>query len=129
MQERPIIYIVDSDSSVRRAMKRLLQASHMQARTFATPEEFLASTFQEQNACLIVDVNGRGDSGLELQKSLAARGTELPIIFMTTLDVGEVRDRLKEAGAAGYFRKPVDDQALLDAIRWALSNQRTTPPQ
>ncbi len=129
MQEQPIIYIVDSDSSVRRAMKRLLQASHMQARTFATPEEFLASTFQEQNACLIVDVNGLGDSGLELQKTLAARGAELPIIFMTTFEVGEVRDRLKEAGAVGYFRKPVDDQALLDTIRWALSNQRATPPQ
>lgn len=128
MQERPIIYIVDSDSSVRRAMKRLLQASHMQARTFATPKEFLESTFQDQNACLIVDVNGLGDRGLELKKILAARGAELPIIFMTTFEIGEVRDQLKEAGAVGYFRKPVDDQALLDTIRWALSNQRATPP-
>lgn len=122
-QERPIVYIVDSDSSVRRSMKRLLLASKMQAKTFTTVDEFLTSQFHDQNACLIVDVNGMDDSSLELQKYLATRQVELPIIFVTTLDNNDVRDKLKRAGAVGYMRKPIDDQALLDTIRWAVSDQ------
>ena len=118
-----MVYIVDRDSSVRRAMKRLLLASHMQAKTFASIEEFLGSSFHDQNGCLIVDVNGMDDRSLELQNALADREFRLPIIFMTTLDNSEVRDRLKRTGAVSYLRKPVDDQALLDTIRWALSNQ------
>ncbi len=128
-QERPIIYIVDDDSSVRMAMKRLLLASQMKARTFATTQEFLGSRFQDHNACLIVEVNGMGDSGLEFQKALVARGARLPVIFMTTFEVDEARDRLKEEGAMGYFRKPVDGQALMDTILWALSAPRTYLPQ
>ena len=85
-QERPVVFIVDSDSSVRRSMKRLLLASYMQAKTFANIDEFLDCGFQAQNSCLIVDVNGLDDSRLELQKSLATRQVELPIIFVTTLD-------------------------------------------
>jgi FixJ family two-component response regulator len=128
-QERPIIYIVDGDSSVRLAMKRLLLSSRMNAMTFATPQEFLGSRFQDHNACLIADVNGTGDSGLELQKALVSMGARLPVIFMTTFEVDEARDRLKEEGAVGYFRKPVDGQALMDAILWALSAPRTHLPQ
>jgi len=122
-QERPVVYIVDSDSSVRRSMKRLLLASKMQAKTFASIDEFLTSQFHTQNVCLIVDVNGMDDVSLELQESLAARQVELPIIFVTTLDNNDVRDKLKKAGAVCYMRKPIDDLALLDTIRWALSDQ------
>ena len=63
------------------------------------------------------------DSSQEIQDALEARDFRLPIIFVTTLDSNEVRDRLKRTGAVSYMRKPVDDQALLDTIRWALSNQ------
>lgn len=128
-KERPIIYIVDGDSSVRMAMKRLLLASQLNARTFATSQEFLGSRFQDHNSCLIVDVNGKGDSGLELQKALVTMGSRLPVIFMTTFEVSEARERLKEKGAVGYFRKPVDGQALMDTILWALSTPRVAPPQ
>ena len=118
-----MVYVVDGDSSVRRAMKRLLLASHMHARTFASIDELLGSSFHDQNGCLIVDVNGLDDSSQEIQDALEARDFRLPIIFVTTLDSNEVRDRLKRTGAVSYMRKPVDDQALLDTIRWALSNQ------
>jgi FixJ family two-component response regulator len=121
-QERSVVYVVDSDSSVRRAMKRLLLASQMQAQTFATLDEFLKSNFRKQNSCLIVEVNGKADGSLELQKSLAIMHVELPVIFVTTLDNSRVRKQLKRAGAVGYLRKPVDDQALLDTIRWAISD-------
>jgi FixJ family two-component response regulator len=104
-------------------MKRLLKASHMQVETFATPAEFLESPFREHNVCLIVDVNGSDDGCLEIQKTLRERGASLPVIFMTTFETDDLRNRLKEGGAVGYFRKPIDEQALLDSIRWALSGR------
>ena len=63
-------------------------------------------------------------NGLELQRELAARGSNLPVIFITGYDTEEVRRQADKEGIYGYFRKPVDDQALLDAIRWALSSQK-----
>ena len=120
---KPIIYIVDDDVSVRRAMKRLFSSIGIDAQTFASGPEFLDSGYRDQNACLIVDVKMPGMSGLELQRNLVAKGTKIPVVFVTAFDTEEIRGQAKNAGAAGYFRKPVDDQALLDSIRWALSNR------
>jgi len=122
-ETRPIIYIVDDDESVRRAMKRLFSSIGIDAQTFASGREFLDADYRDQNACLIVDVKMPGMSGLELQKKLVAKGTKIPVVFITAFDTEEIRSEAKKTGAAGYFRKPVDDQALLDSIKWALSNQ------
>jgi FixJ family two-component response regulator len=101
----------------------------MKAQTFAKSQEFLGSRFQDHDACLIVDMNGMGDSSLELQKALVARGARLPVIFMTPFEVDEARARLKGMGAVGYFTKPVDGQALMDTILWALSALHALQPQ
>jgi FixJ family two-component response regulator len=59
-------------------------------------------------------------SGLELKQKLAERGIIIPVIFLTAFDSNEIRQHARQAGAAGYLRKPVDDQALLDTIHWAI---------
>jgi two-component system response regulator FixJ len=120
---KPIIYIVDDDESVLRAMKRLILSMNMDVESFASGREFLDSDYRDQNACLIVDVKIPGMSGMELQQKLVDKGSKLPVIFITAFDTEETRDQAKKAGAAGYFQKPVDDQALLDSIQWALSSQ------
>jgi FixJ family two-component response regulator len=117
----PEIYIVDDDASVRRAMERLIRSAGMKVRTFASAQEFLDFETVSQNACMIVDITLQGMSGLELQKELRTRGSHLPVIFITGFDSPETRERAKKAGAAGYFRKPLDGQALLDTIKWALA--------
>jgi FixJ family two-component response regulator len=122
-ETKPIIYIVDDDESVLRAMKRLILSMNMDVESFASGREFLDSDYRDQNACLIVDVKIPGMSGMELQQKLVDKGSKLPVIFITAFDTEETRDQAKKAGAAGYFQKPVDDQALLDSIQWALSNQ------
>jgi FixJ family two-component response regulator len=61
--------------------------------------------------------------GMALQKKIVAQGSKLPVIFITAFDSKNLRSKAKEAGAAGYLQKPVDGQALLDLIKWALSNQ------
>ncbi len=93
----------------------------MQARTFASVEDFLASGFSDTNACVISDIQMLGISGLDLPGLLTREGRRLPVIFVTAHDTPESRNRAQIAGAVAYFRKPVDDQALLDAVAWAIS--------
>ncbi len=122
-QINPVIYIVDDDTSVRRAMKRLIRSTGMEVRTFASAQKFLAFNYRNHNACMIIDIKLQGESGLELQEKLRSIGSDLPVIFITGFDSPETRHQAKKSGAAGYFRKPIDDQALLDSIQWALAKQ------
>ncbi|RYD70614.1 MAG: response regulator [Verrucomicrobiaceae bacterium] len=78
----------------------------------------------DEGACVISDVRMPGASGLELPRMLAQAGRDLPVILVTAHDTPDTRYRAKDVGAAAYFRKPVDDQALLDAIAWARSRKR-----
>jgi FixJ family two-component response regulator len=119
------VYIIDDDASFRKAMKRLMVSAGLDARTFESALEFLDEEIASENACIITDVQMRGLTGLELQQRLKGKGVHLPIIFVTALDTKDARKQARASGAAGYFRKPVDDQALLDAIEWALSKRNT----
>ena len=78
----------------------------------------------DDDACIISDVRMPGVSGLELPRLLAQAGRHLPVILVTAHDTVETRNRAQEVGAAAYFRKPVDDQALLDAIAWVRSGKQ-----
>ena len=118
-----IIYIVDDDDSVRRAIKRLIISAGMKAKTFASAQDFLDMDKLNQNACMIVDIKLQGMSGLELKDEISERGIDLPVIFITGFDTPKTRDQAKRSGAVGYFKKPIDDQALLDSIQWALTKK------
>jgi len=118
---KPIIYIVDDDEYVRRAIKRLIHSAGFKARSFASGDEFLKARPREENACMIVDIKMSGITGLELHEKLIALGSRLPVVYITAFDTEVIRAQARKNGAVGYFRKPVDDQALLDAIQWALA--------
>jgi len=94
----------------------------MEVKTFEAAEDLLKCQLREQNTCLISDIKLKGLSGIELQQQLAERGIKIPVIFLTAFDSNEIRQQAKQGGAAAYFRKPVDDQALLDTIRWAIGS-------
>ena len=125
-ETKTLIYVVDDDASVREALKMLFISADMEVQTFELAEDFLKYKLREEKACLISDIKMKGLSGLELQQQLDERGIKIPIIFLTAFDSNEVRQQAKQAGAAGYFRKPVDDQALLDTIQWALSRNSSS---
>ena len=118
---------VDDEPSVCTAYARLARSAKMKPRTFASVEDFMRSDFSDENACVISDIQMPGASGLDLPGMLARIGRHLPIIFVTAYDTPETREMAQKAGVAAYFRKPVDDQALLDAIAWALGGKRVTP--
>lgn len=126
MPKPPVtVYIVDDEPSVRTAYARLVRAANMEARTFASVEDFLQADVSDENACVISDVRMPGKSGLELPILLSRAGRRLPVIFSTAHDTSETREHAHRAGAVAYFRKPVDDQALLDAIAWAIGQEKT----
>ena len=124
MPNLPIqVYIVDDEPSICTAYARLIRSAKMQSKTFASVEDFMSAEVADENACVVSDVQFPGKSGLELPVLLERAGHHLPVIFVTAHDTPETRDIAQRSGAAAYFNKPVDDQALLDAIRWALSGQ------
>jgi len=120
------IYVVDDDVSVRKALEMLFLSADMNVLTFKRPEDFLEHRFREENACLIIDIMLKEQSGFELQKHLTEKEIKIPVIFLTAFDSKESRQQAKQAGAAGYLRKPVDDQALIDTIQWALSHDSSS---
>jgi FixJ family two-component response regulator len=118
------VYIVDDDASVRRSLERLMRSCGYVPACFASADEFLAVPHLVRSACVIADVTMRGTSGMALPQALAARGLRLPVIFVTARDTEEMRAEARRTGASAYLRKPVDDQALVDSIEWALGSRR-----
>ncbi len=91
--KKPVIYIVDDDDSVRRAMERLFRSTGMDVRIFASAQEFLKYKYREKNSCMIVDIKLGGKSGLELQDELRARGSKLPVSPGTIPRKPEIRQK------------------------------------
>ena len=118
---RPTVYIIDDDASVRTALERLLISAGIRSRTFAGADEFLKAGIPPDGSCVISDVKMHGMTGPELHRKIRESGARVSFIFVTAFDTEEVRAQAKKDGAIAYFRKPVDDQALIDAIGWALS--------
>ena len=118
------IYLIEDDTSVRRAMTRLLATAGYTVEAFAEAEAFLGFPYIRKNALLITDIHLPGIDGLQLQKHLVDDGIAMPVIFITAYDSEEKRAKVKKMGATAYFRKPVDGTALIDAIEWAFTNSR-----
>ncbi len=119
---RPLVSVVDDDESVRESLPDLLKEFGFAARTFSSPEEFLASDWLGQTGCLILDIAMPGMSGPDLQQELKRRGRDIPIIFITASTDKSIRPRLLEQGAVECLFKPFSDTALLEALRVALQS-------
>jgi FixJ family two-component response regulator len=116
----PVIAIVDDEVSMLRALQRLLRSAGFAAETYTSAEEFLRSAVQHRIACLVLDVQMPGMTGLDLLAQLAASGVALPVIIITARSDEQTRLRAEQAGVVAYLRKPFEEEALLEAIRRAL---------
>ncbi|MDB4285464.1 response regulator [bacterium] len=128
-KSKRLVYVVDDDDSVRQSLEMLLVSANVEVMAFESAKEFLEFKIRTDNACLITDISMKGISGLDLQKKLNDRGIEIPVIFLTAFDSNESREQARAEGATAYFRKPVDDQALMDAVKWALKSQSSSQPK
>jgi len=120
----PVVFLVDDDPSVRKAIARLLRAAGLAVSTCASAQEYLEHRDPDVPGCLVLDLAMPGLSGLDLQQALAARGEAPPIIFLSGhADVPASVQAMKR-GAIEFLTKPVDARALIDAVRNALEKDR-----
>ena len=120
----PMVFVVDDDPSVRRAVKRLIESVGLQVRLFASSREFLLSTRPDAPGCLVLDIRLPGISGLDFQQELAEADVRIPIIFITAHGDIPMTVRAMKAGAVEFLAKPFRDQDLLDAIQVGLQRDR-----
>jgi FixJ family two-component response regulator len=117
---RFIVFLVDDDPSVLKALTRLLRSKGHEVRAFASSTEFLAQHDSSIRGCAILDVSMPDLDGLKLQAALMASGVERPVIFITGLGDIPATVRAMKAGAIDFLTKPVNSSELLAAIERAM---------
>lgn len=123
-EERPVVFVVDDDPSIRDALEDLLHSVGLEARLFGSTREFLHSERPDAPGCLVLDVRLPGPSGLDFQRDLASSGIHLPIVFISGHGDIPMSVRAMKAGAVEFLTKPFRDQELLDAINAAIERDR-----
>jgi len=122
----PLALVIDDDPSLRKALRRLLQAHGLRVETFASAEQFLEYAVPDAPACLVLDVQMRGLSGLDLQRALAERNARLPIVFLTGHGDIPMSVRAMKAGATDFLAKPCKGPDLLAAVQQAIARHAQT---
>ena len=123
MKNEHYVFIVDDDLSARRGIARLLRAAGHNVQEYVSANEFMDIITKDDSGCLVLDARMPGMSGDELNAELIRRGIDLSIIVVTGDDDPEMKREADKMKAVGFFRKPVDGTALLDAVDWALRSK------
>jgi len=116
----PYVAIVDDEEPVRKALKRLLRASGLDAESYASGKDFLEASALREPDCVLLDLHMPRMSGLQVLRALQGARRALPIIVITAHDAPETREQCLAAGATAYLRKPLEEHELLDTITAAL---------
>lgn len=125
--DTPVVFVVDDDDAVRRALTRVICAAGYRVQGYESAVEFLELRSPVSSpSCLVLDVQLPGIDGLDLQNRLIAAKAPLPIIFITGHGDISAAVRAMKAGAADFFGKPVDAADLLLAVDTALRNAART---
>ena len=124
-EEKPVVYVVDDDPSVRKALERLLRSAGHDAKTFASALEFLDFGHPDAPGCLVLDIKMPKLSGLELQDRLADKGISFPIIFITGHGTVPASVRAFKAGAMDFLQKPFRRQGTPGS---GFAGDRKAPP-
>jgi FixJ family two-component response regulator len=116
-----VVYVVDDDKGIRRALEMLMRSVDLRVETFESPEEFLRFPRLAGPSCLILDVRLRGKSGMAFHQEIVNSGMRIPVVFITGHGDIEMGVKAMKAGAQDFFAKPFKDQDMLDAIAQALA--------
>jgi len=122
-QKEILVHVIDDDESVRRAFQILMQSAGFNVQVFSSAEEFLESVSPSDGGVIVLDMRMPGLTGLDLLRKLASRKETFQVIAISAYDDRRTRELARELGARFFFRKPVDDQALIDAINWAMEGK------
>ena len=120
----PIVFVIDDDASMRRALTNLFQSVGLGVEVFGSAPEMLQSKLPEVASCLVLDIRLPGLSGLDFQTELARANIRIPIIFMTGHGDIPMTVRAMKGGAVDFLTKPFRDQDMLDAVVAAIERDR-----
>ncbi|HZM16762.1 MAG TPA: response regulator [Candidatus Krumholzibacteria bacterium] len=120
MSDRPIIVVIDGDTSIRRALTRLLRTAQMGVETYASSEEFLLRLDGRDPDCLVLDSDMPGITGTELRDRLAEMGHPIPVVCITATNGVDLTRRTT---GPEVLHKPFNDKTLLDAIGRAIGKR------
>lgn len=123
--QKPVVFVVDDDPSVRDALDSLIRSVDLNVRLFGTTDEFLQAKRPDTPCCLVLDVRLPGRNGLDFQSELLASDINIPVIFITGHGDVPMSVRALKAGAIEFLTKPFRDQDLLDAIHDAIKRDRS----
>src|ERR1700757_3079387 len=121
---KPTVLVVDDDPEFRDSVARLLRSVGLETRHFSSVSDFLKAGLPDGPTCLVLDVRLPGQSGLELQRELAAANRQLPIIFITAHADIPMTVQAMKGGAIEFLTKPFRDQELLDAVEAGIARDR-----
>ena len=116
-----LISIVDDDSSVRRALGRMISSFGFKVELFASASDYLNESYLDP-ACLILDVVMPDMNGLELLAALQESGRSVPTVFISAHSNEAYMEQARSLGAIAYLQKPCDETVLLDAIEKCLAS-------
>ena len=119
------VLVIDDDPDLRASVGRLLRSLGLDVQLFQSISDFFKSDPPDGPTCLVLDVRLPGQSGLDLQRELAAANREIPIIFITGHGDIPMSVQAMKGGAIEFLTKPFRDQELLDAIQLGLSRDCT----
>ena len=120
----PVVSVVDDDLDVLKSLARVLRSAGLEVATFSSPTEFLEQHVPRSAGCLVLDVAMPGLNGLELQAALKAKGSKIPVIFLTGRGDIPMSVQAMKGGASDFLTKPVHDGDLLKAVHTALEKDR-----
>ena len=123
-EPRPVVFVVDDDASMRRAVENLLLSVGLAVETFGSTQEFLQSKRPDAPGCIVLDVRMPEQSGLEFQRTLTTINIHLPVIFLSAHGDIPMSVRAMKSGAVEFLTKPVREQELLDAIQLGIEHDR-----
>jgi two-component system response regulator FixJ len=116
----PTVHLIDDDQAVRDSLALLIGTVGLRVQPWADPQAFLAQFDREGIGAIVLDVRMPGISGLSVLDTLVAQGVDQPVIMLTGHGTVEMCRRAFKAGAAEFLEKPVDDEALLEALQSAV---------
>ena len=116
-----MVFVIDDDESVRKSLKRLLDAAHYKAEAFTSGSEFLSRSAYPGPSCVIVDVKMPGLNGIAFQEALIERGRDEQLIFITAHGDVPMCAQVMKAGAVDFLPKPFKPKQLLESVERALT--------
>ena len=123
MNKTNTVFVVDHDPSARNGLVRLLSAAGYNVRSYASIKDFLGSLESSVSGCLVLDADVPGTSDNKLLDKLKALNANLSIIIISAQNDRATKGKLWLKNAEGFFRKPIDGTALIDAIEWTLRSK------